>query len=200
MANKVTEWRGVRNLVYAKVIQDDADDYKTGEVKTLAGLAKVSKTVEQSTESHYYDDVAAININSTGADEVTLEVSAIGIETLADVTGQKFDPETGAMLEGERSNDYFAIGYIASKEDGTDVYVWRYKGTFSIPDSNHDTKTDGTEANGDEITFTGVSTAHVFNKWGTRGKALVVDTGLGKADVSNFFKEVTTPDTLKAVE
>lgn len=196
---QITEWRGVEGLVYAKVLTDDADEYTTGEVKPLAGVAEISRTTEASNEAHYYDNVPAIIINSTGADEVTLSVSAIPMEVLAEITGQIYDESMGAMIEGERTNDYFAIGYKTKKVNGDEVYVWRYKGTFGIPDSTHATENDGTDANGDEITFTGIATSHVFSKTGKRAKAINVDVATGKADVSTFFDEVTTPDTLQVI-
>lgn len=199
MVQTITEWRGVEGLVYAEVTEDSKDAYTTGEVKVLAGVAEISRTTESSVEAHYYDNIPAIVISSTGADEVTCTVSAIPMEVLADITGQAYDAASGTMIEGERETKYFALGYKTKKLNGDEVYVWRYKGAFTIPDSTHATENDGTDANGDEVVFTGVSTTHVFEKTGKRAKAINVDVALGKADVSTFFDEVTTPDTLKAI-
>lgn len=193
---EITEWRGVEGLVYAEVTQDDLEEYTTGTVKPLAGVAEISRTTENSTEAHYYDNIPAIVINSVGSDEVTLTVSAIPMEVLADITGQVYDSTTGAYIEGDRENKYYAIGYKTKKVNGDEVYVWRYKGTFGIPDSTHVTENDGTDANGDEITFTGISTTHAFSKTGKRAKAINVDVAVGKVDVSTFFTKVTTPDDL----
>lgn len=200
---EITEYRGIEGLVYAEVTKDNNETgsnegYVTGTVKSLAGVAELSRTTESSTEAHYYDNIPAIVINSTGADEVTITTSAIDLEVLAEITGQNYDSTTGAMIEGERENKYFAIGYKTKKTNGDEVYVWRYKGTFSIPDSDHVTEDDGTDANGQEIVYTGISTTHKFTKTGKGAKALNVDTGKDLADVSTFFTTVTTPDTLQA--
>lgn len=195
---EITEYRGVEGLVYAEVTEDSEDSYTTGAVKPLAGVAEISRTTETSTETHYYDNVPAIVVNSTGSDEVTITASAIPLEVLADITGQVFDSATGSMIEGMRDTKYFAIGYKTKKTNGDEVYVWRYKGTFAVPDSTHATEDDGTDANGQELTYTGISTSHKFNKTGKGAKALNVDVGLDKADVSTFFDAVTTPDTLTA--
>lgn len=70
------------------------------------------------------------------------------------------------------------------------------KGTFSIPDQTNTTENDGTDANGQEIVYTGISTTHKFTKTGKGAKALNVDLGKDLANVSTFFDTVTTPDTL----
>lgn len=195
---KYTEYRGVTGLVYAKVTKDTEEAYETGEVKSLAGVAEITKTTEVSNETHYYDNIPAINVSSTGADEITLTVSAIPLDVLADITGQIYDETTGALIEGERSNDYFAIGYVTENTDNESMYVWRLKGSFAIPDSTHVTKDDGTDANGQELVFTGIQTTHKFTKTGKGATGVVVNASLGLADVSTFFDTVTTPDTLKS--
>lgn len=193
---EIVEYRGVEGLVAAVVTADTTEAYTTEEPFQIAGVAEISRVTESSSESHYYDNVPAVVINSTGADEVTCTVSAIDMEVLSKITGQAYDEKTGAFIEGERENKYFALGYKAKKTNGDEVYVWRYKGMFSVPDSTHATEDDGTDANGQEVVFTGISTTHVFTKTGKRAKAINVDVGLGLADVSTFFTQVTTPDDL----
>lgn len=195
---EIFEYRGVEGLVYAEVTADDDKSYTTGTVKQLAGVAEIGRTTETSSEPHYYDNVPAVVVSSTGSDEVTCTVSAIPLEVLAEITGQQYDSNLGVLIEGERETKYFALGYKAKKTNGKEVYVWRYKGQFSIPDSTHATEDDGTDANGQEITYTGISTTHKFTKTGKRAKAMNVDLEADKANVSTFFDTVTTPDTLTA--
>lgn len=194
----IFEYRGVEGLVYAEVTADDDKSYTTGDVRQLAGVAEIGRTTETSSEPHYYDNVPAVVVSSTGSDEVTCTVSAIPLDVLAEITGQQYDNNLGVLIEGERVTKYFALGYKAKKTNGKEVYVWRYKGQFSIPDSTHATEDDGTDANGQEITYTGISTTHKFTKTGKRAKAMNVDLEADKANVSTFFDTVTTPDTLTA--
>ena len=194
----IFEYRGVEGLVYAEVTADDDKNYTTGTVKPLAGVAEIGRTTETSSEPHYYDNVPAVVVSSTGSDEVTCTVSAIPLDVLAEITGQQYDSNLGVLIEGEREPKYFALGYKAKKTNGKEVYVWRYKGQFSIPDSTHATEDDGTDANGQEITYTGISTTHKFTKTSKRAKAMNVDLEADKANVSTFFNTVTTPDTLTA--
>ena len=205
--DEITEYRGVEDLVAAEVLTDNNNEeegYTTGEVFDIAGVAEISKSTSSSNESHYYNNMPAVVVSSTGADEVTLSVSAIPLDILAKITGQKYDELTGALIEGERETKYFAIGYKTKKTNGDYVYVWRLKGTFNIPESTHATENDGTDANGQELTYTGINTTHKFNKvldknGNKKGaKAINVDVAKDLADVSEFFDEVVTPDTLTA--
>lgn len=201
---KYQEYRGVEGLVFAEVTCDDNESgndhgYKTGTVKELAGAGKITKSVETNNETKYYDNKPVIVINTKGKDEVQLETSVIPIEILAEITGQKYDSTKGAMVEGPATPKYFALGYITKKTDGEKVYVWRHKGMFSIPDEESNTETDGTDSNGQTITYTGITTTHKFTNNNNQGaNALVVDDGKGLADVSSFFSTVTTIDTLAA--
>lgn len=192
----IFEFRGVDGLVYAEVLTDNEEEYVTGEVKPLSAVAEIGKTTETASEVKYYNNVAMLVINSEGADTLTLQVAPLSLETLSEITGKKFDAETGAMLDGERKVKHFAIGYRTKGTDGKYRYVWRYKGTFNIPDETIVTESAGTESNNQELTYTGIYTTHEFIKGGST-KAIVVDTRYEKADLTKYFDTVTTPDTLK---
>lgn len=200
---KIYEYRGVEGLVYAPVTNDDngtgeGSGYVTGTVKPLAGVAEISKSTDSSNEAHYYDNLPAVVVSSTGSDEITINASAIPLDVLADITGQYYDPTTGMFVEKERTPQYFAIGYQTKTTDGDVMYVWRLKGTFNIPDQTNVTEDDGTDANGQELTFTGISTTHKFTKTSSPAKSITVDTGLDLVDTTNFFNSVQTPDTITA--
>jgi len=196
---EIVEYRGVEGLVAAEVLTDDDNEgYTTGSVFAIAGVAEISKTTDSSNEAHYYDNMPAVVVSNTSSDTVTISASAIPLDVLATITGQNYDQATGALIEGPRDLKYFAIGYKTQKTNGDEMYVWRYKGTFNIPDQTNTTQNDSTDANGQEIVYTGISTTHKFEETGKGAKALVVDVGKGLADVSAFFTTVTTPDTLQA--
>ena len=194
---EVFEFRGVDNLVFAEVTSDNAEGYVTGDVKPLSPVAEIGKTVETSSEAKYYDNKAMLTINSEGADEISLTVAPLDIEVLAEICGKYYDATTGMMVDGERQNKYFAIGYRTKGTDGAYRYVWRLKGTFNIPDETVATENDGTDSNNQELTFTGISTTYAFTKGGAC-KGIVVDGRKAKADVSTFFETVQTPDSVKA--
>lgn len=201
---EIFEYRGVCDLVYAEVTCDDNSSetdhgYVTGTVKSLAGVAEIAKTSNSSSEAHYYDNVPAVVVQSTGTDEITITASAIPLATLADITGQTYDSATGTFIECERTQKYFAIGYKTQATNGDEYYVWRLKGSFAVPDQTNVTKNDGTDANGQELTFTGISTTHKFTKGSAPAMAVTVNTALDLiANKDQFFSSVQTPDSITA--
>lgn len=195
---QIYEYRGVEGLVYAPVTEDTTENFTTGTVKPLAGVAEISKSTDSSNEAHYYDNLPAVVVSSTGSDEITISASAIPYDVLAEITGQYYDSNTGMFVEKERTPGYFAIGYQTKTTSGDIMYVWRLKGTFNIPDQTNATEDDGTDANGQEITYTGISTTHKFTKTNSPAKAITVDTNVNPVDESTFFGTVQTPDTVQA--
>ena len=99
--DEIVEYRGVTDLVIAEVLTDnnkEGEGYTTGEVIELVGVGEISKTTSNSSESKYYNNMAAIVINSTGADEIKCSVSVIPQDKLAFITGQDYDEETGTLI------------------------------------------------------------------------------------------------------
>ena len=209
--NDVFEYRGVDNVVIAEILGDDNEEgggYVTGPVKPLVPAAEVGKNVENSSATKYYDNKPALNITSEGPDEISIRGAGMDIETLAWINGKSYDPTTGALIDGPRVNRYFAVGYRTKDTNGNYRYVWRYKGTFAPPAETAATEDDGTDGTGTELTYTGIHTNHIFTKgvynettkaWEpATSKGIVVDSSKGLADLTNFFNEVTTADTLIA--
>lgn len=197
---KFEEYRGIRNLVIAELTEDIDEHGNTvetyGTVQSLSGVQEVSGEVSEATETHYYDDMAAIVVDSEGEDKYTLVVSIPAKKTRALIEGTTYDETTGALIGSKKVKKYFALGFIADKVNGQEEYNWIYKGKFSGGGKTHSTKNDGTDATNMEYTYTSIHTATKYNKGGNC-KYLSVDND-GKADLTNFFSTVTTPDTLQA--
>ena len=196
------EFRGCKNLVFAEVLTDDENGYTTGEVRVLAPVAEISKSVETSSEAHYYDNKAAIIINTEGSDTVTFTIAVPDDETFALLTGRTYDSTNKRFIESERAQKYFAVGYILGEvgEGEDERYVWRYKGQFNIPDETSATKNDGTDANNLSLEYTGIYTNYDFaNGKGTgiagAAKAMFIRESANVCTAAQFFATVATPDT-----
>lgn len=197
---KFEEYRGVRNLVIAELTEtvDEGGTTKEayGEVQPLSGVQEISGEVNESNETHYYDDMSAIVVDSEGDDTYTLTVSIPAKKTRALIEGTTYDEQTGALIGSKKVKKYFALGFIADKINGSEEYNWIYKGKFSGGGKTHTTKNDGTDATNMEYTYTSIHTATKYIKGGNC-KYLSVDND-GKANLDTFFDKVTTPDDLKA--
>lgn len=199
---KVYEYRGIRGLLAARVIKDDSEGMEFDTPIPIAGVSEIGKETETSSEAHFYDNVAAVVIDSVGADSVTMALSAIPFDALAAITGQFYDENLGMFVEGERESEYWAIGYITKRTDGTEIFVWRLKGTFNIPSSTHHTEDDGTDANGQELVYTGINTQCKFEltKNGVTKKktikAINIAQDINPQDETTFFATVQTPSTV----
>ena len=202
-SQQIFEFRGVDNFYFAEVTKDDATGYECATPVHIP-VQEVGKTTDSSSEAHYYDNKAMIVVNSESADTITLTLAPPALKLLAEMTGKSFDATTGMMVDSPRQNKYFAIMYRTKGTDGGYRYVSRLKGQFNIPDETNATENDGTDTNNTQIEFTGIYTEHNFtkgiyngNSWEPAGvKGIVVDARYGLADVSNFFAQIQTPDTI----
>lgn len=195
----VVEYRGIRRLVAALLKEDTLTALSYDEVFPIAGIAELSKTTENSSEPHYYDNEPKVIVDAAGSDEVTCTCAALPLTVLSKLTGQVYDEDTNTLVEGNAERPYLAIGYITEDTSGNEFFVWRLKVKCSIPDSTHATKTDGTDANGQELVFTGINTTHVFTTTGQSAKAVNHKAGTLITE-DNFFKAVQDIDKLKALK
>lgn len=197
MEKRYEEFRGCDNLVIAEVISDNAEAITFGAVEDLAPLGEISHEVETASATTYYDNLPANVINAEGATTVSLTVPVLPLATLAKVTGKGYDAATGALMDGEATPKYYAVGLREQLTDGTNRFVWYYKGMFGIPSEGSKTKDNSTDTQNQTLTYTSVATIHKFTKPGKPQKRLVVDERDGKAELSAFFDTVTTIDTLQ---
>ena len=204
------EYRGVRGLVVAEVTEDGAE-YVAGNWQELSGVQSVAVAKNEASETHYYDNQAAIVIDAEGADEITLVVSILANKTRALIDGVEYDEAADMIINTPKQRKYFALGYIGGKADGTEEFNILYKGKFAGGGETHNTKDDGTEATNVEYTFTAIHTsAKILTAAdGTKASAKSVKVPAGtdvtEAVVFGVFTDGTstvkplTPDEIKAL-
>lgn len=201
---EVFEYRGVDNLVYAKITKD-GDNYEVGTPVKLAYVAEIGKTVETNSETKFYDNKPLIVLNSEGATTLTITCAPVALDVLAEITGKTYDSTNKAMVEGVRDfSRNFALGYRTRDTRGFYRYVWYLKGSFGVPDETFATENAGTETNNMTLTYTAVMTEHEFvdkidgtNQIGSVKSIIMADDENTKIDKTKFFVNVVTPETLK---
>lgn len=200
---KTEEFRGCRRLVIAEVLEDTESAYRTGPVMPLAPVAEIAKTVETSSEVHYYDNKPSVVVSSEGEDTVTFTSAVPDDATLAKIEGRTYDPVMKRFIESEREEKHYAVGYVLGEEgdESDERLVWRYKGKFAqIPDETSATKDNGTGANNMSLVYTGIYPTHKFaNGKGTGkpgySKASYIRTSDNVMTEDQWFAAVNTPDS-----
>lgn len=205
------EYRGVEGLVVAEVTKDDSAGYTAGKWEQLSGVQSVAVSKNESSETHYYDNLAAIVIDAEGADEIELVVSVLANKTRAKIDGVEYDEANDVIINTPKQRKYFALGYIGEKTNGKKEFNILYKGKFSGGAETHNTKDDGTEATNVTYTFTAIhTTARIATgKGGEKKPAKSVKVPASdKVTVAKVFGEFTegvsavsvlTPDDIKAL-
>lgn len=202
---EVREFRGISDVVIAKIKVDSAEALTYDEVQHLAGAAKLSKTTEVNQETKYYDNKAALVVTAEGDDTISIDISALDLETLALISGRKYDKTTKSMIESEAEVVYFALGYKTQDTAGHTRYVWRYKVQFTIPNEEYNTKSGDASSNGQTIEAKCVYPTHEFT-YKLDGKEVTESVKAfnisdeGDYNVDTFLETVTTPDIVLPVE
>lgn len=196
---KFIKFRGVSDVVYAKVLTDTSADITFGEVKHLAWVAELSNETETSASTDYADNQPVYTHNSEGADTITINSSALTDEVLADISGKEYDAENEAFYGTEREQNYFALGY-RFKEVGPDGTIeklqWFYKGSFGVPSMTVKSEDDSSDTEGQEITYTAIMPTKKFTTPSGKQKAMKFFRVTNKDNdkCNTFFDKVTTPD------
>lgn len=193
------EFRGTDNVWVAEVTADSSEAYTAGTPVNLAPTGQISKTVNSSSETHYYSNVGMITIVTKGGDTVTITVPVLTLAKLGLLTGQTVDPTTGALITGELKEKYFAVMYRVQLTDNSWRYVTKYKCQLSQPPEEvSQTRSDGVNTNNQQLVFTCNKTIHEFENGG-HADGIELDERDNMCDFSTFFTTVYTPDTIQQI-
>lgn len=152
------EYRGVRMVCGAEVTEG-ASGFSSGNWRRLFGAQGVTVTPNESSETHYYDNMPAIQIDTEGAIEVAMTVSIPELETKAWIEGKTVT--AGGMYVGTpKKGGYKAVCFIGEKDDGSEELNIFYKGKFTGGETTHNTKDDGTEATNTTYNFGAIFTTN----------------------------------------
>ncbi|MEL7661533.1 major tail protein [Acetobacterium wieringae] len=132
---------GVKKLVYAIMTDEENETY--GPVKSAPPLMNIKVAPKSDSAKLYADnDVSEIE-TSLGDIAVDFETKDMPLEIQADFFGHELDTETGQMVYN--SNDYapyLAIGYMRTKANKKNRYVWLHKVKFEEISEESKTKED----------------------------------------------------------
>lgn len=197
------EFRGTDNVWIAEVTEDSPEAYTVGTPVNLAPTGQISKTVNSSSETHYYSNIGMITIVTKGSDTVTITVPVLSLAKLGLLTGQTVDPTTGALITGELKEKYFAVMYRVQLTDNSWRYVTKYKCQLSQPPEEvSQTRSDGVNTNNQQLVFTCNKTIYEFENGGEEdghADGIEIDERDNLCDFDTFFDTVYTPDTIQTI-
>lgn len=201
MKNKFSLSRGLKDVVIAEILADNADGYTASEtVEKLIPAGTITMSADNEKTDTYFDNVVFASVGSESATTVTIEGARLKPAMIAKITNKTVDDATGAIIDsGVYVPKYFALGARIGMLDGTEALVWFLKGTFSIPEETGRTIDDTTDADGTTLEFSAVSTIYQF---GTNAgvKRVVVDTSTTELATSqDWFAQVVTPENLATI-
>lgn len=136
---------GCRNVVFVKMTSDDSTgSVYDADVYSAPGVIEIGLTAQTTNENIAADDVSLYEVfTSLDGFDVALNLASLGPDGRAFLLGNEVDAN-GVLVEA--SNDdapYVAMGFITARSDGSDDYVWLYKGKFAQSDATYHTKERG---------------------------------------------------------
>ena len=144
---------GCDNLVYAKMTTEDTVTTPPtyGSVTAAPGVMSLNINPNGATETLFADDGPMESASTLGRIEVEIQKNALTTTNKADLLGHTIDTN-GALVYGDSDiPPWTAIGFRTLKSNGKYRYVWLYKGKFTEPEDNNETKGDSINFQTDTI-------------------------------------------------
>lgn len=193
--------RGLKNVYAAEVLSDDENGYTVGTPFHLIPAGEMTRSVDSEKKDVFFDDTVFATAGKEGATEIQITGAALRPAALARINNKDVDDETGAVIDsGQFEPKYFALLGESENLDGTSELFSFLKGTFTIPEQQDKTKDDSTDTNGMQLTYSAVSTQHIFENKNKVCKRVVIDTNeTAVKSGQSWTAQVVTPDNLSDI-
>lgn len=144
---------GCDSLVYALMKTEDttksAPVYDTP--KAAPGVISVNINPNSSQETLFADDGPMETATTLGKIDVEINKAELTTENKADLLGHEVDTNGGVVYSDSDVPPWVAVGFRTLKSNGKYRYVWLYKGKFTDPEDNNETKGDSINFQTDTI-------------------------------------------------
>lgn len=161
---------GCDNLVYAKMTTEDTADQAPvyGEVTKAPGVMSININPNGSLETLFADDGPMESAATLGRIEVEIQKNELTSQNKVDLLGHVIDTNGAVVFSDNDVPPYVAIGFRTLKSNGKYRYVWLYKGKFSEPEDNNETKGDGINFQSDTISGQFTKLTYAYNVGGVQ--------------------------------
>lgn len=140
---------GISKLHYAAISTEDTPTSNPvyGTIKAPnCGIVSAEVTTDSNKVSLYADNMVWESEVSMGDINLSLDLADLPLEVQADLLGHTYDSTEKTLIK--KSSDtapYVAVGFEFLMAGGKKLAVWLYKGKFSEPNMNGQTKGENTE-------------------------------------------------------
>ena len=133
---------GVEGLVYSTMTTEDSiSTAPTYAATTQApGVISININPNGSVETLFADDGPMESASTLGKIEVEVKKAALSTQNQADLLGHTIDANGGLVCSDTDVPPYVAVGFKTLKSNGKYKYTWLYKGKFTEPESQNETK------------------------------------------------------------
>lgn len=188
---------GCDNLVYAPMTTEDTASTPPvyGAVKQAIGVMSLNINPNGAQETLFADDGPMETASTLGRIEVEIQKNELTTENKADLLGHQIDSK-GALVYGDSDiPPWMAIGFRTLKSNGNYRHVWLYKGKFTEPEDNNETKGDSINFQSDTIRgqFTRLNYAYTLNTKKVRPWKYELDQDNTEADAATIGKWFEAP-------
>lgn len=199
MEQKYGEFVGVDNLVYALISKNLDDEYVAGTPKKLAPAAEVASAPTINSLTTYYDNDAANTYTTEGPSEISVVVSNVPADVLAEILGKDYVEAEGRVYdEGVANPPEVALGFRYNMGKNGYRYYWYHVGTFAGGTEEAATKNENVDAKTYELTYTALKTNKKFTVGSKtmKLKRVFADTADANFDADGWFDQVQVPGTV----
>jgi phi13 family phage major tail protein len=199
MEQKYGEFVGVDNLVYALITKNLDDEYVAGTPKKLAPAAEVASAPTINSLTTYYDNDAANTYTTEGPSEISVVVSNVPADVLAEILGKDYVEAEGRVYdEGVADPPEVALGFRYNMGKIGYRYYWYHVGTFAGGTEEAATKNENVDAKTYELTYTALKTNKKFTVGSKtiKLKRVFADTADANFDADGWFDQVQVPGTV----
>lgn len=144
---------GCDNLVYALQTTEDTATSEPiyGAVKAAPGVMSVNINPNASQETLFADDGPMETATTLGKIDVEIKKNELTTENKSDLLGHTIDNNGGLVYGDSDIPPFTAVGFRTLKSNGNYRYVWLYKGKFTDPEDQNETKGDSVNFQADTI-------------------------------------------------
>ena len=191
---------GCDNLVYAKMTTEDTATTPPayGDVVNATGVMSLNINPNGAQETLFADDGPMETASTLGRIEVEIQKNELTSQQKSDLLGHVIDANGAVVYADNDIAPWVAIGFRTLKSNGKYRYVWLYKGKFTEPEDNNETKGDSINFQADTISgqFTRLNYAYTIDNKSKRPWKYELDEehpDANTAAVSKWFDAPVMP-------